>query len=163
MGSILSAIGGLIGGNAGQQQGLGISENNINTNAANQTAATNAAITKFLALIQGQGANSALSGQYAPSQLNPNALAYGSAPQMGSVYSGFNPGQVPGITGGGASGPPGTSGAPPSYQWTPPSLPTSTGPSGAPPPQSPTGGASGGGVLTSPYLRGLGAMSPVTV
>jgi len=151
MGSILSAIGGMIFGNAGQKSGLAQSEQATNTAASNVNQSTQAAIQNFLKLIQSQGQNPALSGQYSPMMLDPKSLATVSSPQMGSVYGGFNPGQVPGFSmnsnpvSGGTSGPYST-------QWQPPNM------SPAAPANSQTGGGSpqaGGAPGPGAYARGL--------
>jgi hypothetical protein len=90
-------------GNAQAQNNLGVAEQATNTASSNISQVGQ----QLLSALQGYASqpNPALSGAYAPVSQNPAASATVSAPQVGSVYSGFNPGAVPKVTGGGVTTP----------------------------------------------------------
>jgi hypothetical protein len=110
VGQLLSAIAGGVAGNIGAQQGQGQAEASVDTARNNEFGDIQDMVSNFL-------------GQYAkmaPMMLNPAALETVNAPTVGSVYGGFDPGQVPGLQG----GQPGGRQGPVSTQWKPPQMPS---------------------------------------
>jgi hypothetical protein len=104
--------------NAGQAQAA------ANTGASQIKSTSNDLISQFQKMLSGMS-NPAQSAGYAPMTQNPNANAKITPAQIGSVYSGFNPGKTGTMTAGGSA--PGTTAAP-NTQWKPPNVTAGGGP-----------------------------------